>query len=195
MSTIELHTWNATGVDLKRPDRFVLDLDPDPALPWKSMVEATQLTLTVLDELGLKSFLKTSGGKGIHIVVPLTPKDSWEDVKAFSQSIVKYMARLIPDRFSAISGPKNRVGRIFIDYLRNGLGATTICAYSVRAREGMPVSVPIHREEVGQLKAANFWTIVNLHERLDHLKEDPWSGLHDTKQTITRDMRKRIGMK
>lgn len=195
MSTIEFHTWNATGADLKRPDRFVLDLDPDPALPWKSMVEATQLTLTVLDELGLKAFLKTSGGKGIHIVVPLTPKDSWEDVKAFSQSIVKYMARLIPDRFSAISGPRNRVGRIFIDYLRNGLGATTISAYSVRAREGLPVSVPIHREEVGELKAANAWTIVNLHERLDHLKEDPWTELHDTKQTITRDMRKRIGMK
>ena len=195
MSTIELHTWNATGADLKRPDRFVLDLDPDPALPWKSMVEATQLTLTVLDELGLKSFLKTSGGKGIHIVVPLTPKDSWEEVKAFSQSIVKYMARLIPDRFSAISGPRNRVGRIFIDYLRNGLGATTISAYSVRAREGLPVSVPINREEVGELKAANAWTIVNLHERLDQLEEDPWAGLHDTKQTITRDMRKRIGMK
>lgn len=195
MSTIELHTWNATSADLKRPDRFVLDLDPDPSLPWKSMVEATQLTLTVLDELGLKSFLKTSGGKGIHIVVPLTPKDSWEDVKAFSQSIVKYMARLIPDRFSAISGPRNRVGRIFIDYLRNGLGATTISAYSVRAREGLPVSVPIHREEVGELKAANAWTIVNLHARLDQLKEDPWAGLHDTKQTITRDMRKRIGMK
>ncbi len=194
MSTIELHTWNATGADLKRPDRFVLDLDPDPALPWTSMVEATQLTLTVLDELGLKSFLKTSGGKGIHIVVPLTPKDSWEDVKAFSQSIVKYMARLIPDRFSAISGPKNRVGRIFIDYLRNGLGATTICAYSVRAREGLPVSVPIHREEVAELKGANAWTIANLHERLDELKEDPWARLRATKQVITRDMRKRIGM-
>lgn len=194
MSTIELHTWNATGADLKRPDRFVLDLDPDPTLPWTSMVEATQLTLTVLDELGLKSFLKTSGGKGIHIVVPLTPKDSWEDVKAFSQSIVRYMARLIPDRFSAISGPKNRVGRIFIDYLRNGLGATTICAYSVRAREGLPVSVPIHREEVAELKGANAWTIANLHERLDELKEDPWARLRATKQVITRDMRKRIGM-
>lgn len=195
MSAIELHTWNATGADLKRPDRFILDLDPDPALPWRSMVEATQLTLTVLDELGLKSFLKTSGGKGIHIVVPLTPKDSWEDVKAFSQSIVKYMARLIPDRFSAVSGPKNRVGRIFIDYLRNGLGATTICAYSVRVREGLPVSVPIHREEVTELKAANAWNISNLHERLEQIGEDPWARLSDTKQTITREMRRRIGMK
>lgn len=195
MNTIELHTWNATSGDLRRPDRFVLDLDPDPSLPWKSMVEATQLTLTVLDELGLQSFLKTSGGKGIHIVVPLTPKDSWEEVKAFSQNIVKYMARLIPDRFSAVSGPKNRVGRIFIDYLRNGLGATTICAYSVRAREGLSVSVPIHREEVSELEAANAWTIVNLHKRLDQLDEDPWARLPDTKQTITREMRRRIGIK
>lgn len=195
MSTIELHTWNATSADLQRPDRFVLDLDPDPSLPWKSMVEATQLTLTVLDELGLQSFLKTSGGKGIHIVVPLTPKDSWQDVKAFSHSIVKYMAQLIPDRFSAVAGPKNRVGRIFIDYLRNGLGATTICAYSVRAREGLPVSVPIRREEVSELKAANSWTIVNLHQRLNELEEDPWAGLAATRQTITREMRQRIGMK
>ncbi|WP_445009254.1 non-homologous end-joining DNA ligase LigD, partial [Pseudomonas tohonis] len=117
MSTVEFHTWNATSADLERPNRFVLDLDPDPALPWKRMVEATQLTLTILDELGLASYLKTSGGKGIHIVVPLTPKASWDEVKEFSHAIVKHMAKLLPDRFSAVSGPKNRIGRIFIDYL------------------------------------------------------------------------------
>ncbi len=152
MSTVELHTWNATSVDLDKPDRFVLDLDPDPALPWKSMVEATQLTLSVLDELGLKAFLKTSGGKGIHVVVPLTRKLGWDEVKGFSHAIVSHMAKLLPDRFSAVSGPKNRVGRIFIDYLRNGLGATTICAYAARTREGLPVSVPIFREEMAELK-------------------------------------------
>ncbi len=99
MSTVELHTWNATSVDLDKPDRFVLDLDPDPALPWKSMIEATQLTLTVLDELGLKAFLKTSGGKGIHLVVPLTRKQGWDEVKDFSHAIVSHMAKLLPDRF------------------------------------------------------------------------------------------------
>ncbi|WP_460146473.1 DNA ligase D [Pseudomonas sp. S2_A02] len=195
MSTVELHTWNATSVDLDKPDRFVLDLDPDPALPWKSMIEATQLTLTVLDELGLKAFLKTSGGKGIHLVVPLTRKQGWDEVKDFSHAIVSHMAKLLPDRFSAVSGPKNRVGRIFIDYLRNGLGATTICAYAVRTREGLPVSVPIFREEVAQLKGGNQWNVHNVHERLAEIGDEPWAELKKTRQTITAEMRRRVGMK
>ncbi|MEQ7921700.1 DNA ligase D [Xanthomonas sp. WHRI 1810A] len=195
MSTIELHSWNAVSKDLERPDRFILDLDPDPALPWKSMVEATQLTLTVLDELGLTTFLKTSGGKGIHLVVPLTPKDDWDAVKNFSHAIVKHIAKLLPDRFSAVSGPKNRVGRIFVDYLRNGLGATTICAYAARTREGLPVSVPIFREELLEIKGANVWNIHNLHERLAQLDSDPWADLGKTRQTITADMRRRVGLK
>ncbi|MET3458087.1 DNA ligase D [Pseudomonas kilonensis] len=195
MSTVELHTWNATSVDLDKPDRFVLDLDPDPALPWKSMVEATQLTLSVLDELGLKAFLKTSGGKGIHVVVPLTRKLGWDEVKGFSHAIVSHMAKLLPDRFSAVSGPKNRVGRIFIDYLRNGLGATTICAYAARTREGLPVSVPIFREEMAELKGANLWNVHNVHERLAQVGHEPWAGLKKTRQSITAEMRRRIGMR
>jgi bifunctional non-homologous end joining protein LigD len=195
MSTVELHTWNATTDNLDKPDRFVLDLDPDPALPWKSMVEATQLTLSVLDELGLKAFLKTSGGKGIHLVVPLTRKLGWDEVKDFSHAIVSHMAKLLPERFSAVSGPKNRVGRIFIDYLRNGLGATTICAYAVRTREGMPVSMPIFREEVGELKGGNQWNIHNAHERLAEVGDEPWADLKKTRQSITADMRRRVGMK
>ncbi|MFW9078937.1 DNA ligase D [Pseudomonas sp. P2757] len=195
MSTVELHTWNATTVDLDKPDRFVLDLDPDPALPWKSMVEATALTLTVLDELGLKAFLKTSGGKGIHLVVPLTRKLGWDEVKDFSHAIVTHMAKLLPERFSAVSGPKNRVGRIFIDYLRNGLGATTICTYAARTRDGLPVSVPIFREEVGEIKGGNQWNIHNVHERLTEVGDEPWADLKKTRQSITAEMRKRVGMK
>ncbi|WP_064120007.1 DNA ligase D [Pseudomonas fluorescens] len=195
MSTVELHTWNATTVDLDKPDRFVLDLDPDPALPWKSMVEATALTLTVLDELGLKAFLKTSGGKGIHLVVPLTRKLGWDEVKDFSHAIVSHMAKLLPDRFSAVSGPKNRVGRIFIDYLRNGLGATTICAYAARTREGLPVSVPLFREEVADLKGGNQWNIHNVLERLAEVGDEPWADMKKTRQSITAEMRKRVGMK
>ncbi|MBK5343344.1 DNA ligase D [Pseudomonas sp. TH49] len=195
MSTVELHTWNATTVDLDKPDRFVLDLDPDPALPWKSMVEATALTLTVLDELGLKAFLKTSGGKGIHLVVPLTRKLGWDEVKDFSHAIVSHMAKLLPERFSAVSGPKNRVGRIFIDYLRNGLGATTICAYAARTREGLPVSVPIYREEVAELKGADQWNVSNVHQRLAEVGDEPWADLKKTRQSITADMRKRLGLK
>ncbi|XHF33241.1 DNA ligase D [Pseudomonas chlororaphis] len=195
MSTVELHTWNATTTDLDKPDRFVLDLDPDPALPWKSMVEATALTLTVLDELGLKAFLKTSGGKGIHLVVPLTRKHGWDEVKDFSHAIVTHMAKLLPERFSAVSGPKNRVGRIFIDYLRNGLGATTICAYAARTREGLPVSVPLFREEVGEIKGADQWNVRNVHERLAEVGDEPWAEMKKTRQSITAEMRKRVGMK
>ncbi|MGW8466107.1 DNA ligase D [Pseudomonas sp. CLCA07] len=195
MSTVELHTWNATADNLDRPDRFVLDLDPDPALPWKSMVDATQLTLSVLDELGLKAFLKTSGGKGIHLVVPLIRKLGWDEVKDFSHAIVSHMAKLLPERFCAVSGPKNRVGRIFIDYLRNGLGATTICAYAARTREGLPVSVPIFREEIAELKGGNQWNVHTVHERLAEVGDAPWADLKKTRQTITAEMRRRVGMK
>jgi len=196
MGTIELHTWNAVAPVLDHPDRFVLDLDPDPALPWKRMIEATQLTQTLLDEIGLQSFLKTSGGKGLHILVPLKPTQSWKDVKAFSQAIAQYMAKLLPQHFSAVSGPKNRVGRIFIDYLRNSQGASTVAAYSVRAREGLSVSVPIHRDELAELKGANLWTIRNLMPRLEEQgDDDPWNGIDETEQTITANMRERLGMK
>ncbi|TCD24516.1 DNA ligase D [Pseudomonas sp. IC_126] len=196
MGTIELHTWNAVAPVLDHPDRFVLDLDPDPALPWKRMVEATQLTQTLLDEIGLQSFLKTSGGKGLHILVPLKPTQSWKEVKAFSQAIAQYMAKLLPQHFSAVSGPKNRVGRIFIDYLRNSQGASTVAAYSVRAREGLSVSVPIHRDELAELKGANLWTIRNLMSRLEEQgDDDPWAEIDETDQTITADMRERLGMK
>lgn len=196
MGTIELHTWNAVAPVLDHPDRFVLDLDPDPALPWKRMVEATQLTQTLLDEIGLQSFLKTSGGKGLHILVPLEPAHDWAEVKAFSQAIAQYMAKLMPQHFSAVSGPKNRVGRIFIDYLRNSQGASTVAAYSVRAREGLGVSVPIHRDELADLKGANLWTIRNLMPRLEEQgDDDPWTGIDATGQRITADMRERLRMK
>lgn len=196
MGTIELHTWNAVAPVLDHPDRFVLDLDPDPALPWKRMVEATQLTQTLLDEIGLQSFLKTSGGKGLHILVPLEPVHDWAEVKAFSQAIAQYMAKLMPQHFSAVSGPKNRVGRIFIDYLRNSQGASTVAAYSVRAREGLGVSVPIHRDELADLKGANLWTIRNLMPRLEEQgDDDPWEGIDATGQRITADMRERLRMK
>ncbi|ANF27171.1 DNA ligase D [Stutzerimonas stutzeri] len=195
MGTIEMHTWNAVAPVLNHPDRFVLDLDPDPALPWKRMVEATQLTQTLLDELGLQSYLKTSGGKGLHVMVPLEPLHSWTEVKAFSQAIAQYMAKLMPQHFSAVSGPKNRIGKIFIDYLRNSKGASTVAAYSVRAREGLAVSVPIHRDELADLKGANIWTIRNLMPRLEEQGEDPWAGIDQTGQQITAEMRERLGMK
>jgi bifunctional non-homologous end joining protein LigD len=192
MGTIELHTWGATSDKIETPDHFVLDLDPDPALPWRSMIEATSMTLAVLDELGLEAFIKTSGGKGIHIIVPLARGADWDTVKGFAKAISQFIADKLPERFTAVMGPKNRVGKIFIDYLRNTRGASTATAYSARARPGLPVSVPITREELTTLKSAAQWNIANLQARLRKLKADPWAG-YKNKQRITRKMWKQLG--
>ncbi|WP_296184065.1 DNA ligase D [Pseudomonas sp. UBA1879] len=194
MGTIELHTWGSTYDKIELPDHFVLDLDPDPDLPWRSMVEATQLTLSVLDELGLDAYVKTSGGKGMHILVPLARKADWDTVKAFAKALAQFITQQLPERFTATSGPKNRVGKIFIDYLRNSRGASTVVAYSVRARPGLPVSVPIARDELAGLKSSAQWNIGNLLKRLRKLKADPWAGYKNT-QRLTKPMWKRLGVK
>ena len=194
MGTLELHTWGATSDKIETPDLFVLDLDPDPALPWKTMLEAAQLTLSVLDELGLEAFVKTSGGKGLHLVIPLARRDGWDSVKAFAKAIAHFMTEQLPERFTATSGPKNRVGKIFIDYLRNARGASTVAAYSVRARPGLPVSVPVSREELKGLRGAQQWTVANLHQRLHGLKVDPWAG-YANRQKINKKMWEKLGAK
>lgn len=191
MGAIELHTWGATHDKIETPDCLILDLDPDPALPWRSMLEATQLILSVLDELGLKAFLKTSGGKGMHIIVPLARQADWDSVKGFAKAIAQFITRQLPERFSATMGPKNRVGKIFIDYLRNTRGGSTVAAYSIRARPGLPVSVPIRRDELAGLTSAQQWNVSNLQQRLDGLKSDPWVG-YEHRQRMTRKMLKRL---
>ena len=191
MGTIELHTWGATTDKIETPDRIILDLDPDPDLPWKKMIEATQLLSSVLSELSLEHFLKTSGGKGLHVVIPLARYHDWDTVKQFAKSISEFMAEQLPDRFVAKMGPKNRINKIFIDYLRNSRGASTVCAYSVRARPGLPVSVPITHAELETLKSADQWNSGNLYQRLESLSADPWEG-YVNKQRITQKMIKTL---
>ena len=174
-NVIEFHTQNASAAAFKNPDRMVFDLDPGAGVPWAKLQEAAQLTHAFLGELGLASFLKTSGGKGLHVVVPLRRLQDWGTVKGFSKAVVLHMARTIPQRFVARSGPKNRVGKIFIDYLRNGPGATTVCAWSARARPGLGVSVPVAWDELPSLRGGDHWRVATVHERME-VGNSPWNG-------------------
>lgn len=183
MNVIEFHTWNATKNAIDKPDRMTFDLDPGEGVTWKLVQESAQLVRVFLDELGLRSFLKTSGGKGLHVAVPIKRLLDWDTVKDFSQAIVQHLARTIPQRFVSKSGAQNRVGKVFIDYLRNGFGATTVCAWSVRARQGLGVSVPLAWEELESLASASHWSASNIHERLDKGNE-PWADYGATKQSI-----------
>ena len=184
MNVIELHTWNSTTADIAHPDRVIFDLDPGEGIDWETLKEATSLVKKMLDLLGLESFLKTSGGKGLHVVVPLEPKWDYDEVKDFSERLVQHMAATIPKLFVAKSGARNRVGRIFIDYLRNGKGATTVAAFSARARPGLGVSMPVAWKELPKLAAADQWNIANVHERLKRLRADPWKDYRKVKQTL-----------
>jgi len=142
MNVIEFHTWNAVKGAFGKPDRMTFDLDPGDGVSWPRMQEAATLLRAFLEELGLPAFLKTSGGKGLHVIVPLKKQFDWDTVKDFSQAIVQHLARTIPQRFVAKSGGTNRVGKIFIDYLRNGFGATTVAAWSARSRAGLGIQCP-----------------------------------------------------
>lgn len=184
MNVVEFHTWNAVKTAISRPDRMVFDLDPGKGASWEAMQEAALLLQAFLTELELVPFIKTSGGKGLHVVVPLQRRHDWDSVKAVSHAIVLHLTATFPKRFSAKSGPRNRVGKIFIDYLRNGFGATTVCAWSVRAREGLAVSVPIQWDEVPSLPSASRWHIGNAHERLA-VGNSPWKDYKDSARTLT----------
>ncbi|CAN7411879.1 DNA ligase D [Acidovorax sp. LjRoot118] len=175
MNVLEFHTWNARKDRIERPDRMTFDLDPGDGVPWDNVLEAAQLVQVMLQELHLPAFLKTSGGKGLHVVVPLKRLQGWDAVKGFSQAVVQHLADTIPARFVAKSGPRNRVGKIFVDYLRNGRGATTVSAWSARSREGMGISVPVSWSELGQLTSGAHWTVRTVGERLRQ-GNAPWDG-------------------
>ena len=166
MNTLEFHTWNGVATSIAKPDRMVFDLDPGDKVTWPEMQEAALLVRTLLEALSLLPFIKTSGGKGLHVVVPLKKLHDWDTVKGFSRAVVQHLAKTIPQKFVAKSGPKNRVGKIFVDYLRNGFGATTVSAWSARARPGLGVSVPIAWDELQGLSSSAHWTVENIAERI-----------------------------
>lgn len=172
-NAVEYHTQNAIGTKYEKPNRMVFDLDPGEGVIWPDIQEAALLVRGMIEHLGLTPFLKTSGGKGLHVDVPVEQDFGWAVVKDLSKAVVAHMAKQLPDRFVVKSGPSNRKGRIFIDYLRNGRGATTACAWSARARPGLGISVPVDWDELDVLTSGAHWTIVNVAERLP-IGNGPW---------------------
>ncbi len=189
MNVIEFHTWNATALNIEKPDRMIFDLDPGEGTSWGMIVEAAQLTRAMLDELGLQSFLKTSGGKGLHIVVPLKPRDNWETVKTFAKGVAGHLARVIPTYFTDVSGPRNRIGKIYVDYNRNGRSATTAEAFSVRARMVLGVSVPCSWQELPLLNGGTHWTVANVRSRLEG-ENNPWKDYNQARQILRANAKK-----
>jgi bifunctional non-homologous end joining protein LigD len=180
---LEIHTRGSTIEHLDKADRLVFDLDPGPDLGWKDIVAAARDVRERLAQIKLKTFLKTSGGKGLHVVLPIAPTP-WEEAKAFTQTVARAMEADAPDRYISTATKAKRGGRIFLDYLRNSREATAVAPYSTRARPGAPVSVPIDWDELGALKSANQYTVGNIMQRLSRLKKDPWAGIGRVRQAL-----------
>lgn len=184
MDVLEIHTWNSVAGDLERPDRIVFDLDPGTDVPWPAVVEAAIDVRAALTKLGLACWPKTTGGKGLHLVVPLAASTAdWASSFSFARAFAQTLARLRPDRFVAKTGEAQRVGRVFVDYLRNNRGSTSVAAFSIRARPGAPVSMPVAWHELEQCRAADF-TIRTTRERLGRLPRDPWEDYWTCNQTL-----------
>lgn len=170
VQTVEFHGWGSTAGAVESPDRLVIDLDPDPKLGFKAVKQAAVQVHRGFDALGLESFALLSGGKGIHIVVPLEPVAEWDEVREFAKSLCTALAEAAPDRFTvALPKPKRR-GRIFLDFLRNQRTATAIMPYSARARSGMPVATPIDWDELQDIDSASAFTIADVEQLLERAR-------------------------
>jgi bifunctional non-homologous end joining protein LigD len=194
MGVLEIHVWGAHSDNVERPDMMVFDLDPDEGLAWERVTEAARRMRDRLDEIGLRSFLKTTGGKGLHVVAPVARRLEWDDFKAFARAVVDGIVAAEPSRYTANASKARRKGKVFLDYLRNGRGATAVVAYSTRARPGAPVSTPLAWEELDDpdLRGGRY-TLEMVPARLAALSADPWKDYLSTRQSITAAMRKAVG--
>ncbi len=184
MGTIEIHAWGARLDDIERPDRIVFDLDPGIGVAWQRVIDGARFLRDRLAAVGLESAVLTSGGKGLHVVVPLKPSASWLEVKAFSRAVAQTCSNEHPEAFVAVSGERNRRGRIFIDYLRNSRGASSVAPYSLRARAQAPVATPIRWNELSRVKSPTQFHFGNLNRRLSRLATDPWAELDGLDQLL-----------
>jgi bifunctional non-homologous end joining protein LigD len=192
LGAIELHPWGSRNDDLEHPDRLFFDLDPGPGVAPQAVAAAALLLRDLLADLGLASFAKTSGGKGYHVVVPIARRTGWDQLKAFTKAIADDLARTEPRRYVSVMTKAKREGKIFLDYLRNGRGATSVAAFSARARAGAPVSVPVSWQEIQKGVAPDAFTVENLTARLKRQRKDPWADYFTVRQGLTAAMMKAV---
>lgn len=185
MNVLEIHTWNARVSDLERPDRMVFDLDPGPHIGWNEIVEGARKIREILEHFDLASFVKTTGSKGLHVVVPLTPHAGWKETLAFTHAIAQAVARAEPARYSAGLAKAGREAKIFVDYLRNRRGATSVSIYSVRARPTASVSVPLDWDDLGPDIRSDAYHVTDRGQWLAKRRRDPWAGYFKTRQKLT----------
>ena len=194
IGALEIHDWGVSLDHIGEPDRLVFDLDPDEGLAIATLKAAAIEVRDFLADLGFKSFLKSTGGKGLHVVAPLTPKAGWAEVKPFAKAVADALVSARPDRYTANPLKKTREGKIFVDYLRNQRGGSAIVNYSTRAKAGAPVACPLRWDELKGLKVAAPYSVKTLPVRLKAMKRDPWEGFSSTRQSITAKARKALGL-
>ncbi|HEX7239767.1 MAG TPA: non-homologous end-joining DNA ligase [Longimicrobiaceae bacterium] len=186
MGVLELHVWGARRDRLDRPDRMILDLDPAPEVGWAEVVDAARRTREVLARAGLESFVKTSGGKGLHVVAPIARRQGWDELRELSRRVAEALAREEPGRFLTRSSKEERAGKIYVDYLRNGWSASAVAAYSTRSRPGAPVSFPLEWDELGPDTTPGEFTVRTVPE-LARRRKDPWARMPEVRQGITKE--------
>jgi len=184
MNALEFHPWGARSDDPERPDRLVFDLDPAPGIDWKTLKAGALDVREHLAKVGLESFLRLSGGKGVHVVVPIRRGPDWQQAKAFCEALAGAMAQLKPKQYLATASKAKREGRIFIDWLRNARGATSVASWSLRAREGAPVAVPLRWEELAKVSGPDAFDLAAAMKRAKTLRKDPWEGFAQLRQSL-----------
>jgi len=185
MDVLELHTWNSRVGNIERPDRIVLDIDPGSKVPWRAVVNAARSIRSLLNDIDLESFVKTTGGAGLHVVVPLAPKADWRECLEFARTAADLMVRHDSSLFTTAFAKAGRERKILIDYLRNNRTNTSVAAFSTRAKPGAPVSVPLRWDEVRESLDPSAWTVSTIERRLARLRADPWKDYWTMKQRLT----------
>lgn len=184
LNAYEIHAWNTDKDDYMKPNQIVMDFDPGPGVPWKEVVNAAIELKEILSELDLESFVKVTGGKGLHVHIPVEPIYSWDQIKSFAQTLALEMVSRHPEKYVATMSKNLRRNKIFIDYLRNGYGATAVVPYSLRTREKSSVALPVEWAELKRIKSSDQFTMDKALKKIQTRKRDPWEGMNELKQRV-----------